>query len=282
MANELVTTYDTALGPVSISPETVKKYLKRGNADLTDQEIFLFINLCKYQKLNPFTGEAYAIKFGSEFQMVVGYEKYKNRADENPNYLGREQGIVVQRGNEIVKKEGECLYTGEKLIGGWCKVHYVRNGREVVAYKEPSLSEYDKQQANWKTKPCMMIVKVAVSQALRDAFPKDFEGLYIAEEIKTIPAEYEEIKPQVETITDEPSTKEERQQILDEAKKKYGDRATGIIKIIKEDHGITSEFAKMTKLEAGMLMEAIMQDEAMEKPHEAMEKPHEAKRLDEQ
>lgn len=41
-----------------------------------------------------------------------------------------------------------------------------------------AFNEYDKGQANWKSKPATMINKVAVSQCIRDAFPKDFEGLY--------------------------------------------------------------------------------------------------------
>ena len=32
---------------------------------------------------------------------------------------------------------------------------------------------YNKGQANWKSKPATMINKVAVSQCVRDAFPKD-------------------------------------------------------------------------------------------------------------
>ena len=36
--------------------------------------------------------------------------------------------------------------------------------------------------ANWGSKPCTMIEKVAVSQAVRAAFPDDYQGLYTAEE----------------------------------------------------------------------------------------------------
>ena len=40
-----------------------------------------------------------------------------------------------------------------------------------------------------KQSPATMIEKVAVSQALRNAFPKDFEGLYTPEEMPTIGTE---------------------------------------------------------------------------------------------
>lgn len=190
MANDMVMvdiaapiTYQSAFGDVTLSKDVVEKYLKRGDSALTEQEICLFISLCKYQKLNPFIGEAYAIKFGREFQMVVGYDTYKRRAEENPEYRGREDGIVVLRNNEISKREGNCLYPGDELIGGWCRVHRERNGHEESSYTEVSLAEYQKMKdgkpaANWATKPATMIRKVAVSQALRDAFPKDYEYIH--------------------------------------------------------------------------------------------------------
>lgn len=179
--------YETALGTVDLDFQTVKNYLVRGQADkITDQEIVLFMKTCQAQKLNPFAqGEAYLIKFGNEpAQMVVGKDAYTRRAEENPAYRGYKSGIVVLRGEQVIQKEGTCLYPGETLLGGWCRVSRVRSGSgDEEVFKEVSLKEYDKGQANWKTKPCTMIEKVAVSQALRAAFPKDYEGMYTAEEV---------------------------------------------------------------------------------------------------
>ena len=164
-----------------LTPDYVRKYLKRGNGDISDAECEIFIKLCQYQRLNPFTGEAHLIKYGSApASMVIGYDTYKRRADENPDYRGIRSGITIFRGQNIVQKEGTCLYPGEQLIGGWARVQTRRHGE---FFKEVAFSEYDQQQANWKTKPSTMINKVAVSQALRTAFPKDYSGLYTEEEI---------------------------------------------------------------------------------------------------
>jgi len=128
MSNDLMTVnYETALGAVQLDAETVKQYLVKGNGNVSDQEVFLFVKMCQAQRLNPFvTGEVYLIKFGSQpAQMVVGYDTYKRRADENPAHLYTESGIVVCRGTsgEIVQKTGACLYPTEQLVGGWCRVH---------------------------------------------------------------------------------------------------------------------------------------------------------------
>lgn len=226
-------TYETSLGTVDLDFQTVKNYLVRGQADkITDQEVILFMKTCQAQKLNPFAqGEAYLIKFGSDpAQMVVGKDAYMRRAEENPAYRGHKSGIVVLRGDQVIQKEGTCLYPGETLVGGWCRVHRTRNGGSgEEVFKEVSLKEYDKGQANWKTKPCTMIEKVAVSQALRAAFPKDYEGMYVAEEVSEqgyTDAEYERMGPagggEDEVIDMTPITQEQRKTLFRMVHQKLG------------------------------------------------------------
>ena len=244
MANDLVpiditapVTYDSAFGEVTLSKDVVMKYLKRGSTDLNDQEVALFISLCKYQKLNPFIGEAYAIKFGQDFQMIVGYDTYKRRAEESPEYRGREDGIVVIRNNEISKREGSCLYPGDTLIGGWCRVHRERNGHEETSYSEVSLAEYQKMkdgrpQSNWGSKPATMIRKVAVSQALRDAFPKQYEYLHTDVEMPNGQEGTPTGQTDQQYVTDgaEKVSKEDRQKLFGRAKELFGDRGMEILR----------------------------------------------------
>ena len=185
--NALVASYDVLGTHVELDIDFVKKYLVRGRADLTsDQELVLFMNTCRQQKLNPMVqGEVYLIKYSKEdpAQMVVGKDAYLRRAFDHPDYICKQDGITVKRGNQIIQKEGCCPYPGEELIGGWCKVFFMRQGKERTAFKEVSLAEYNKNMANWKSKPATMINKVAISQCVRDAFPKDFEGIYSEDEM---------------------------------------------------------------------------------------------------
>ena len=68
---------------VKLTPAIVRNYLVSGDKDsVTDQEVALFINLCKYAKLNPWLKEAYCIKYGSEpATMVTGKEAFLKRAE---------------------------------------------------------------------------------------------------------------------------------------------------------------------------------------------------------
>lgn len=254
----MTVSYETALGSVNIDAETVKQYLVKGNGNVSDQEVFLFIKMCQAQKLNPFvTGEVYLIKFGTTpAQMVVGYDTYKRRADENPTHLYTESGIVVCRGSsgEIVQKTGACLYPTEQLVGGWCRVHKLKGEREVTTFKEVGLSEYRKDNAIWKEKPCTMIEKVAISQCLREAYPKDYEGMYTAEELA--PTQYQAIidqngevisKEGVERTEDEPITQAERIELFAMATNALGkENGKAVIKQLIENEGMQST-ANMTK-----------------------------------
>lgn len=269
-----LTTFETAYGSVSLSPQTVRDYLTRGNKSLSDQEVMLFIQLCKYQGLNPFVNEAYAIKFGDNFQMVVGYDTYKRRAYENPDYKGRKSGIVVKRGDQIICKEGTCVYPGEDLLGGWCRVFYIRNGVEAEEYREVSMSEFNKNQGNWKVMPATMIEKVAVSQCLRSAFPKDFTGLYTPEEIQTAD---DSAKPaptaqRIDPVTGEVDTspivtKEQRKNLFDRATMAYGGQSVEIIKKYCEEHG----FRATTELTVSAYQEMLSTIEAVIQQQQAVE-----------
>lgn len=257
--NALAVSYDVLGTHVELDLPFVKRYLVRGRAEMvTDQEIVFFMNTCKMQGLNPLAnGEVYLIKYSKDdpAQMVVGKDAYLRRAFEHPDYLYKQDGITVQRGDQIVQKEGCCLYPGETLVGGWCRVFFTRNGKERTAFKEVAFYEYNKGQANWKSKPATMINKVAVSQCVRDAFPKDYEGVYSEEEMVAsgaIPPVYDvEYTPVTDDGVDDPPqppvdedpaiTQEQRQALFREAQKAFGKKeGNEVLKKLLEDNGLAS------------------------------------------
>ncbi len=239
-----VVKYESSFGEVELSPETVMNYLVKGRGNVTEQEIIFFMKMCEAQKLNPFVqGEVYLIKYGdSPAQMVIGYDTYKRRAEDNPAFIDKESGIIVKRGNEVIKKAGACLYPGEQLLGGWCRVTKLRNGREVAVYKECTFSEYNSGKSTWKEKPCMMIEKVAVSQALREAFPKDFEGLYTTEEMsrigETVPTQDFTTEQQIAEVM---IAKEQRVEMYGKARQRFGkEGGDEVIRRLVEESGYES------------------------------------------
>lgn len=266
--NENYVEYESPYGLVQLDTNIVKNHLTKGNAKITDSEVMLFLELCKRQKLDPFvTGEVFLIKYkeGVPAQTVVGYNTYKRRAEENPNYLGKEEGIVVQRGNDIVKKDGACLYPQETLLGGWCKVSYLKNGYQVYSYKECEMSEYRQDNTMWRTKPAMMICKVAVSQALRDAFPKEMNGLYTAEELAPKEAREEDFKPinigevKVGELTSPLISEKQRKELFKEVSAKLGKEGTEWLKAQVMQFGVETT-SKLTEDNLKVIYENLNKD----------------------
>lgn len=163
---------------VKISPNMVKSMLVNGNGAVTDQEVTMFISLCKFQHLNPFLKEAYLIKYGnSPATMVVGKDVLLKRAMRSEKFDGLSAGVIVVNGNgNLEEREGTFVLDNETLVGGWARVNI--KGYAVPFYTSVSMKEYSTGKSNWLTKPATMIRKVAVAQALREAFPEEMSALY--------------------------------------------------------------------------------------------------------
>jgi phage recombination protein Bet len=174
---------------VKLSPSIVKNYLVSGDAErVTTQEVVMFMNLCKFQHLNPFLREAYLIKYGNQpATMVTGKAAFEKRAARCSAYAGFEAGVVVYDGEHLDYRPGALVLPGEQLVGGWADVFvkgYERPVRAVVSLEEYIGRKKDGTvNGQWASKPATMIRKVAKIQALREAFPEDFQGMYSAEEM---------------------------------------------------------------------------------------------------
>lgn len=162
------------------------------NPNVTDKEVRLFLELCKAQRLNPFTREAYLIKYGTfPATIVTGKEVFTKRAYRNPRFRGMKAGVtVINRDGALERREGSLVGgQTERLVGGWCSV--LVEGYEVPVFDEVSLAAYTTGKSRWTKDPGGMIRKVAIVHALREAFPDEFAGLYDASEMEASMAEGE-------------------------------------------------------------------------------------------
>lgn len=187
--NGRITSYKDNSGTnVELSINIVKNYLCP-NQGITDAEAFMFLELCKFQRLNPFTRDAYLIKYGGQpAQMITGKETFTRRAQANPKFKGMKAGIVVLNSEgKIENREGEILLDDEELLGGWGEVFvdgYVEPIFATVNLRERMQVKADgTPMAKWATAPCLMIRKCGLVAALREAFPDTLGGLYAPEEM---------------------------------------------------------------------------------------------------
>lgn len=211
MTNEIVE-YQADNGQnIALSEQDVRDLLAAYGSraeNVTTQEIKAFLRLCQAQRLNPFTKDAYLVKYGSSpASVIAGKETFTKRAQRNPNYKGHEAGItILGTDGKLHRREGSMKLQGETIVGGWCKVHV--KGYECPIFDEVAFDEYsapDQYGKNgWSKMPATMIRKVALCHALREAFPEDLGGLYGAEEMDQSRAKEQAYSaPQeVETVTE--------------------------------------------------------------------------------
>ena len=170
----------------------------------TQTEVRLFIELCIARGLNPWLREAHLIKYANNqpASIVVGKDAFIQRANMIPAYDGMSAGVIVQRGDAIEYVEGSFAIPGvDVLVGGWAKVFH--KNRTVPTYQAVSLKEYHSGQSSWTKMPLTMIRKVAIVQALREAFPHDFTGMYDASEMQQAVVDVDIVSETGQSVTPE-------------------------------------------------------------------------------
>ncbi|MEW6095263.1 MAG: phage recombination protein Bet [bacterium] len=226
--NEIVKYQDGQGQEIMLSNEIVRKYLVHGQGAITDAEIMMFLNLCKYQRLNPFLREVYLIKYGNvPASMVTGKEAFLKRAVKNEKYEGHRTGIC---------EDGKVAWAEVYVKGYQCPIKTEVDYEEYVGKtKEGEINRM------WKEKPRTMLKKVALVQALREAFPEDLGGLYSQEEINTIttelPIEPVQVKEEVQSQQKSPATSP----TTNENKPTNGNEMTKTIHILVGKLGWTDE-----------------------------------------
>lgn len=188
--NKQLVSFEADGKKVDLSPEIVRNYLVSGDKErVTMEEVVMFINLCKFNGLNPWLKEAYCIKYGNEpATIVTAKEALQKRAERHPAYDGQQSGVItVNADGDLTYRTGSFFIgTYETIVGGWAEVW--RKDRAHSYRVEVSFDEYAGRKkdgtlnSQWAKKPATMIKKVALAQALREAFPTDMGAMYIAEE----------------------------------------------------------------------------------------------------
>lgn len=110
----------------------------RSGAMPSERDCIRFIMLCRGKRANPFEGDVFMIGYdgqgGPAFSMVCGVELFLKRAEQNPQYDGRESGVIIQtQDGAIIERAGCIVLKTETLIGGWSKIY--RKDRTKPEYK---------------------------------------------------------------------------------------------------------------------------------------------------
>lgn len=189
---------------------------------VTKTEFDNFINQIKTIGANPFTREAYLIKYGDGAAMtVIGRDFYRRVAQSQAEYDYHHVDAVYSN-DQFMVSDGEIKHKYDlndrgKLMGAYCTVK--RRNSSKTMYEFTEFVEYNQKKSMWLSKPATMIKKTAEQHALRMAFQAVFEGTYGQDEIDEDELKKEAAKredtspkhpkfsPEVSMITEEQVTK---------------------------------------------------------------------------
>jgi len=164
-SKELAVVYSDEKGQeIKLTTSDVIKYISTDES-VSEKEVFTFLNMCKYLKLNPFLKEIYLIKYkDSPATFVISYQTLLKRAEENKNFDGYETEVKGEIPNMTATA---TVYRKDRSYPVKITVNYSEAVKTVMDRQTKELRPTNM----WKNMPEWMLRKVALARALKEAFP---------------------------------------------------------------------------------------------------------------
>lgn len=181
--------------------ELIKRTIAKG---ASDDELRLFVQVCKGAQLNPFLKQVHLVprwdsKEGREVRTIqVSIDGFRAVAESSGAYAGND--------DPVYDGEQEIEYTAGKdkkkvivPLKATVTVYKIVEGQRYAFTATARWSEYypgQKMGFQWHIRPYLMLGKCAEALALRKTFPKLLSGMYAAEEMDRGSADVAEAQKQ--------------------------------------------------------------------------------------
>lgn len=196
---QLVTVETTEYNPAQV--ELIKRTVAAG---CSNDELALFLEVCRGSGLNPFMKQIYAIKRGDKMTVQTGIDGYRLLAARTGDLAGIDDATYDQETEEHPTWASVTVW---RFVRGQ-RVPFTAKAR----WREYAQVNRDGNPSGlWGKMPYLMLAKCAESLALRKAFPAELSGVYTAEEMEqadnptSVPAAYVEATPAAAAQSTQPA-----------------------------------------------------------------------------
>lgn len=157
----------------------------------TDDELAMFLHVAQRSGLDPLRKQIHFTKMGGRIAFIADVNGLQARAAKETDFEGLLHAVVYEKDDfqvdnksgEVAKHSNNPLGSNGRIVGAWATVR--RKGMlpftAVVRFEEYN----NGSNPLWKSKPGVMIDKVAKSTALRLAYPEQLGGIYDRAELDT-------------------------------------------------------------------------------------------------
>lgn len=146
--------------------------------------LVVFASTCAQHGLSPFKKEIYLVKYGQQYNTIVGIDGLRTKAARTGVFAGRDDARFDVQPDGSFKTAAQLAQQKQKPLSCSVTVYALIGGTRCPFTKTVLFSEYApaNNSGKWATMPFNMIEKCAEAAALRMAFAAETAGLHIEEE----------------------------------------------------------------------------------------------------
>ena len=169
-----------------MSEEQIKTLAQAGviPADTPPPIVKVFAIACQHHNLSPFKKEIYLVRYGTQYNTIVGIDGLRTKASRTGQFAGRDDARFDLQPDGRFHTAAQIKAAGKLPVSCTVTIYRMINGQRCPFSKTIVFAEYcpERPSNKWLAMPFNMIEKCAEAAVLRMAFSDETAGLHIEEE----------------------------------------------------------------------------------------------------
>lgn len=171
---------------IGISDEQIKTLAQAGviPQDTPAPIVKVFAIACQHHNLSPFKKEIYLVRYGNQYNTIVGIDGLRTKAARTGQFAGRDDAKYDLQPDGKYQTAAQIKAAARFPVSCTITIYRMIGGQRCPFSKTVLFSEYcpERPSNKWLSMPFNMIEKCTEAAVLRMAFADETAGLHIEEE----------------------------------------------------------------------------------------------------